>query len=659
MPTHDDVQQIFQQGIHAIQRGYYLQATTLFERALELCQTLPGTEHNQANCLHNLATTLRMLGKPADAEYYYRQALTLYQTLPNTQREQANCLGNLATTLFLLDKLAQAKSHYRQALTLYQGIPNTEMNQATCLGNLATTMAELGKPAEAEPYYHQALTLYQTLPGTEREQANCLLSLANTLHERGKTAEAEPYYHQALTLYQTLPNTEKNQANCLGNLANTLDKLGKPADAEPYYRQALTLYQDIPNTEKNQANCLNNLATTLRALGKPANAEPYYRQALTLYQTLPGTEQSQANCLRNLANALHNLGRGVETEPLYRQAIQLCEGIDGTEQVHASCLQHLASVVASKGEGHLREALTLYHQALTLYKTLTDSDIDQAHCLTQQGLITTHLGHLADAETYYHQALALYKYTNTPIEHATCLQHLANCLAHMHNRTTDTLTTLDNALDILTHTNTFETAPQRLTILVSLTHTHLNAGTHLLAQMHARAALDLSHHPTISQADAHHAHFTYAAALHAQAHATTNPEHAKNLLTQALNHALPAALFDDEYRYQLISPTKRRAWITNRAQPSMNLALTIATLLDDAPLVAELVAKWRMVGSLAPTPAAHNSDIFLINTMPDFTPEPDETLTRTPGPNLVLPHPRTTPLYQHPTIADRPRAYYR
>ena len=91
----------------------------------------------------------------------------------------------------------------------------------------------------------------------------------------------------------------------------------------------------------------------------------------------------------------------------------------------------------------------------------------------------------------------------------------------------------------------------------------------------------------------------------------------------------------------------------------MNLALTIATLLDDAPLVAELVAKWRMVGSLAPTPAARNSEDLLLTTMPDLTPQPEETLTRTPGPNLVLPHPRTTPLYQHSTIADRPRAHYR
>ena len=523
----------------------------------------------------------------------------------------------------------------------------------------ALEAARRGDHFKAKELFEDALTLYQDIPNTEEKQAACLNNLAKTLRDLGQLAEAESHYRQALTLYQDIPNTEKKQATCLHNLATSLATRGKLADAEPYYRQALTLYQTLPNTEEHQADCLLNLATTLLLLDKLADAEPYYRQALTLYQDIPNTEENQATCLLNLADALHNLGRGVETEPLYRQAIHLCEGTSGTEQIHATCLQHLASDVTSKGEGHLREALELYDHARALYEKVADSDADQAHCLTQQGLITTHLGHLADAEALYHQALTLYEHINTPIEHATCLQHLATCLAHTPNRTTDTLKTLDNALDILAHTNTSETATQRLNILLSLTHTHLNAGTHLLAQMHARAALDLSHHPTISHADAHRAHFVYAAVLHAQAHATTNPEHAKNLLTQALNHALPAALFDDEYRYQLTSPTKRRAWITNRAQPTMNLALTIATLLDDAPLVAELVAKWRMVGSLATTPAARNSDDPLLTLVPTSTPEPDETLTRTPGPNLVLPHPRTTPLYQHPTIADRPRAHYR
>ena len=557
------------------------------------------------------------------------------------------------------DNYLRATALFEQAMNLYRMIPGTEEEEAACLKCLATILHTLDKLPESESSFRHALTLYQTIPGTKENQADCLYALAITLREQGNLAESETLSRQSLALYQTIPGTEEKQANCLYSLAITLYQQGIPVDAEFIYRQSLVLYQALPGTEREEANCLYNLANTLRELGQLAEAEPYYHQALTLYQGIPNTEEKQATCLLNLAATLYNLGRGVETEPLYRQAIYLCEGTSGTEQIHASCLQHLASVVASKGEGHLREALELYDHARALYEKVADSDADQAHCLTQQADITTHLGHLPDAEALYHQALALYEHTNTPIEHATCLQHLATCLAHTPNRTTDTLKTLDNALDILAHTNTSQTAPQRLDILLTLTHTHLINGDHFLAQVHAHAALDLSHHPTISHADAHRAHFTYAAVLHAQAHATTNPEHAKNLLTQALNHALPAALFDDEYRYQLISPTKRRAWITNRAQPTMNLALSIAARLGEAALVAELVAKWRMVGSLATTPAARNSDDPLLTLVPNSTPEPDETLTRTPGPNLVLPHPRATPLYQHPTIADRPRAYYR
>ena len=278
------------------------------------------------------------------------------------------------------------------------------------------------------------------------DDADKLYKQALEAGRRGDDPQATTLFEQALTLYQDIPYTEENQANCLHHLANTLFLLGKPADAEHYYRQALTLYRGVPNTEEYQATCLNNLASRLPTYKELSHTEALYHRAFTLFQTIPGTEYEQATILYNLART-----------------------------------------------------------------PLSQGKLDQAESLYQD----------------------------------------------------------------------------------------------------------------------------------------------------ALNHALPTALFDDEYRYQLSSPTKRRAWITNRAQPTMNLALTIAARLGEAALVAELVAKWRMVGSLATTPAARNSEDPLLTLMPNSTPEPDETLTRTPGPNLILPHPRTTPLYQHPTIADRPRAHYR
>ena len=57
MPTHDDADKLYKQALEAGRRGDHPQATTLFEQALTLYQTLPNTQREQANCLHNLANT--------------------------------------------------------------------------------------------------------------------------------------------------------------------------------------------------------------------------------------------------------------------------------------------------------------------------------------------------------------------------------------------------------------------------------------------------------------------------------------------------------------------------------------------------------------------------------------------------------------------------
>ena len=288
--------------------------------------------------------------------------------------------------------------------------------------------------------------------------------------------------------------------------------------------------------------------------------------------------------------------------------------------------------------------MALYRRALALYGALANTHTDQAACLTDLARTTADLEHLPQAETLYHQALALYDTLDEAHEdHARCLQGLATCLTQMGNRTKDAQRALEKALDILDQDNKDETLTQRLDILCDLARADLFTNDHVLARIHARHALILTRNPTISEADTHRANTTYAAVLRAQAHATTNPARRRDTLARALDHALPAALYDDERRYQLTSPAKRRAWTHNRAQHSMNQALTLAAELDNAPLLAELVAKWRTTGTLTTTPT---------------TADPD-TLTRAPGPALIMPHPRTTPLHTHPLLPNRPHTHYK
>ena len=120
----------------------------------------------------------------------------------------------------------------------------------------------------------------------------------------------------------------------------------------------------------------------------------------------------------------------------------------------------------------------------------------------------------------------------------------------------------------------------------------------------------------------------------------------RDILRQALDYALSAALASDELRYQLTARNKRYAWTHNKAQFSMNLAIALAAELHYAPLLAELVAKWRTVGVLTTT------------TTTTSCMDPED-LTRAPGPALIMPHLRTTPLYTHPLLRKRPRILYR
>ena len=252
------------------------------------------------------------------------------------------------------------------------------------------------------------------------------------------------------------------------------------------------------------------------------------------------------------------------------------------------------------GEGRLREALDLYRRALALYGALANTHTDQAACLTDLARTTADLEHPHQAEALYQRALALYEGIDDAEEdHARCLQGLADCLTQMGNRTKDAQRALEKALDILDTTPDPDAGPAlRLDIECDLALASTRLGEHTRAQLHAQTAHRLAQHTTIAAPTAQWVNTVHAIVLRAQAHATTDPARRRDTLARALDHALPAALYDDERRYQLTSPAKRRAWTHNRAQHSMNQALTLAAELDNAPLLAELVAKWRTTGTL-------------------------------------------------------------
>lgn len=366
------------------------------------------------------------------------------------------------------------------------------------------------------------------------------------------------------------------------------------------FRKALVLYQRIDGTEEEQADCFQALAFTLDFLGENAEAESLYRQALTLYENIDNADEDRADCLQGFAFSLHLLGRGAEAEPLYRQALSLYENIDGTAENQADCLTGLSITLFHLDR--MDEAETLNRQALHMYQSIEGSREGQADALHNLARILHALDREEEAEPFYRQALHMYKCINrTEIEQAHSLLGLGETL-HELGRQDEAENALETAFNIL------KTSDDGMEDVIK---------TELQAMV-----------------------------LLAKARVTTDPALLTDIVSKALDYALPAALVYDELRYQLAARDKRYAWTHNRAEYVMASAINFIDAFNNAPLLAELVAKWRTVGALTTTTTASSS------TTP-------EDLTRAPGPALIMPHPRTTPLYTHPLLRKRPRIRYR
>ena len=112
-------QEAFSEGLRMLEVEHPAEAVTAFTRALEAYRTLPGTHHQQADCLHNLAQSLREVGQFDQALDSYRQALGLYRQVDGTESQQARCLTNTGVVLDDMGRHEEALAFYQQAQEIY------------------------------------------------------------------------------------------------------------------------------------------------------------------------------------------------------------------------------------------------------------------------------------------------------------------------------------------------------------------------------------------------------------------------------------------------------------------------------------------------------------------------------------------------------------
>jgi len=324
----------------------------------------------------------------------------------------------------------------------------------------------------------------------------------------------------------------------------------------------------------------------------------------------------------------------------FMRALEFSQQAKGTERQQANCLNNTGVTLVEIGR--YEEALTSYRDALAAYRTLPDTELQQANCLNNTGTTLDEMGRYEEALTSYRDALAAYRtLPDTELQQANCLNNTGTTLDEI-GRYEEALSSYRDALAL------FRTLPdterQQALCLGNTGNTLDEVGRY---------------------------------------------EEARTPFRRALTPAIINALESNAARFQFPTEHDRITWLTERAEPSLDLALHLASINDQPALISDLIATFRTGGSIditRLTTQGRTTTLGLITpnltTHPEPNPHPttptptglaltaspplgtDTTpsanLPRRPGPVLHMPHHRTALAdYRSDDDTTRPHAHYR
>jgi tetratricopeptide (TPR) repeat protein len=169
-------------GLYLYERGRYIDAEPLYQRALAIREKALGPEHpDVATSLNNLAMLYENQGQNAKTEPFYQRSLAIREkALGPEHPDVAISLNNLAALYRAQGQYANAEPLYGRALAILEKALGPEHpDVATSLNNLAMLYRAQGQYAKAEPLYQRALAILEKALGPEHpDVVKCLENYA-------------------------------------------------------------------------------------------------------------------------------------------------------------------------------------------------------------------------------------------------------------------------------------------------------------------------------------------------------------------------------------------------------------------------------------------------------------------------------------------------
>lgn len=517
-------------------------------------------------------------------------------------RERASAALAHANGLVNANEHDEAIAYYEEAADAYALLKEERWNMLTCVFNLGLCLRQADRLDAAIGAFTRALALAEdqrTPFDTERErktvQCKTHDELGKVLADKQSFTESLHHFTTALDIAKTMRDSLELQGIIRRHMANVLEDKGDTDQALAVCGQALEDLRTAGSEPYEIYQTTVDLATVHIVRDEYTTAVDLLHEAINGFESLPGAESAIAYARASLANALRFLGRFAEAERQYALADGMFR-MSGRRSSIAYNLQNSAVNYAEQGKWEAADRA--YAEALSKFEELGVSDYETGRTLMNHSETIRLTGDPERAEAVCRRAIAVLDRAEEAGRLLGMAYTALGCCLKDQQRLFDAEKALAESIRLIAHNegssysrahaemNLGVVVAKRLRFDEAAAHFERARENFLRCGMHYEANL-------VNREEAN--------ALQRESERADDAEKKDALLVEALSLAVRAAVDADERRFQFPASDARMRWIQRVAEPSRELALSLAADAQDAGLVSELVASWRTSGVVSPS----------------------------------------------------------
>ncbi len=399
-----------------------------------------GAKAGEANSLTHIGYFHFRQGEYSQALQLFQSALAIHKSNRDQESEWIP-LSYIAEVYVNQVNYPQALETYQSTLNILRKIKAANpksysyaTSEVEILTSISSLYFRMGQYQKALDSYQQTLAVQQA-EGDKFGGVQTLNNIGVTYVNLGNYPQAISAYEQALKPIQEFcyPKTGAKlcyyglEAAILNNLSGVYFSLGQPQKALEFADKSATIYKKIRSGEY-QGTSKKDIQLLYNALGENAHALQQATNRANVGDAFGKDAfqfQGEALNLNNIGQIYLGLGKYDQALTLYQQALNIYKENKYPLGI-AVALNNIAQVY--KNQGKYAQAIDLNQQALVNYREVGDR--------TGEGVTISNLGQIYQKQTqypqafdFYQRALAMHREVSDKVSEASTLKYTGDVLS--------------------------------------------------------------------------------------------------------------------------------------------------------------------------------------------------------------------------------------